>query len=90
MNALRTLLSLAGLAAALAVASVHAQQYPNKPVRIMVGYAAGGVADITARLMAQKLSVALGRLSTSTCCPSAAPSFCAIRRAVMSATPPAA
>src|SRR5215471_13205690 len=38
-----------------------AQAYPTRPVRIIVGYAAGGATDIAARLMGQWLSKRLGK-----------------------------
>jgi tripartite-type tricarboxylate transporter receptor subunit TctC len=52
----------AGAAALPAVSRIaRAQTYPVKPVRIIVGYAAGGATDIAARLMGQWLSERLGR-----------------------------
>ena len=47
------LVTVAGLAGS---AAAFAQEYPTKPVRIIVGFAPGGVADITVRIVAQKLS----------------------------------
>ena len=51
------------LAATLSfVASMaHAQNYPSKSLRIVVPFGAGGVADLTARTVAQKMSEGLGQ-----------------------------
>ena len=59
----REFLHLATSAAALTAASriADAQAYPTRPVRIVVGYAAGGGTDIVARLMGQWLSERLGQ-----------------------------
>ena len=56
---------LHGAAGAAAVAAVpkiaRAQSYPSRPVRIIVGYAAGSTTDICARLIALSLSERLGQ-----------------------------
>ena len=59
----RTFLHLAAGAVALPMVSqaVRAQAYPLRPVRIIVGFAAGGSTDILARLMGQWLSDRLGQ-----------------------------
>ena len=46
----------------LAVAQSHAQaKYPDRPIRILVGFAAGGGTDVAARIVGQKLGEALGQ-----------------------------
>ena len=46
----------AALVFAFAASSVSAQEFPQRPVRIMVGFSAGSVVDISARVVAEKLS----------------------------------
>jgi len=49
------------LFAAAAVAPVSAQQYPAKPLRLIVPFAPGGGSDVIGRFMAQRLGTALGQ-----------------------------
>lgn len=51
-------LSLSILAGA---GNAAAADYPGKPVRLLVGYSAGGATDVIARLVAQKLSTQMGQ-----------------------------
>ena len=50
---MKRILLLLALAVPLAAS---AQQYPNKPIRLVLGYAAGGAMDVSARLVAPPLS----------------------------------
>jgi tripartite-type tricarboxylate transporter receptor subunit TctC len=58
----RHFLQLAGAAAAAPAVSrfARAANYPNRPVRILAGFSAGGAVDIVARLIGQWLSQRLG------------------------------
>src|SRR5882672_8274957 len=54
---------LLAIVAGLAMAQVNAQpaRYPDKPIKILVGFAAGGGTDVAARLLAAKLTESLGQ-----------------------------
>jgi tripartite-type tricarboxylate transporter receptor subunit TctC len=59
---MKLLISLALAAAALFAGPAQAQGYPNKPIRLVVPFPAGGATDIFARAVSQKLGE---RLSTT-------------------------
>src|SRR2546430_16381788 len=47
--------SIATLCTLAATFATHAQQYPVRPVRLLIGYAAGSSTDIVGRVMADRL-----------------------------------
>src|SRR5258707_5526898 len=53
--------ALALLALAVAATTAHAQQYPNKPIRMVVSIAAGSVTDVIMRAAAAELQGRLGQ-----------------------------
>jgi tripartite-type tricarboxylate transporter receptor subunit TctC len=52
---------MAAAALALSLTSAFAQNYPNKPVHLIVPFAPGGFTDVVARIVGQKLSVSMGQ-----------------------------
>jgi len=56
----RRALALAVALTCLAIADARAQAWPERPVRLIVPFAAGGNTDGIARIMAQRLSETLG------------------------------
>jgi tripartite-type tricarboxylate transporter receptor subunit TctC len=60
-RASRWLVLLAGIGFAVPAPADAQSGYPNRPVRILVPYGPGGVADTTVRLLAQKLNERLGQ-----------------------------
>jgi len=60
MNTLRCIGILLGVVA-IATSPAHAQSYPSKPIKVIVGYPAGGAVDIVARSVGQQLAAVLGQ-----------------------------
>jgi tripartite-type tricarboxylate transporter receptor subunit TctC len=54
-------LLIVSLAALVAAPGAMAQAYPTKPIKIIVPYGPGGVADIAARVLAQRMSETMGQ-----------------------------
>jgi len=52
---------LAGTSALVIVAPACAATYPDRPIHILVGYAAGGGVDLVARLLSEPMKAALGQ-----------------------------
>jgi tripartite-type tricarboxylate transporter receptor subunit TctC len=57
----KKILSAAAIACVFAACTAHAQSYPVRPIRMLVGFTPAGPTDLTARLAAQYLSEALGQ-----------------------------
>ena len=60
-NSLAGIASGAALLAATPLAALAQADYPNRPIKLIVGFAPGGSTDIVGRIVAQKLSEKLGQ-----------------------------
>jgi tripartite-type tricarboxylate transporter receptor subunit TctC len=62
LNEMKTTRFLISLCAALCIVPIaYSQNYPNKSIKVYVGYAPGGAVDIVARTVGQKVSETLGQ-----------------------------
>jgi len=61
MRVIQTLAASLAASLLLAAAPAHSQPYPNKPGRLLVGFAPGGGVDVSARIVAAKLSEIWGQ-----------------------------
>lgn len=52
---------LAGMATSLAAPAIGQSAFPSRPIRVFVPFAAGGIGDVTARIVADKLSALIGQ-----------------------------
>jgi tripartite-type tricarboxylate transporter receptor subunit TctC len=55
---------VAGIGLVLLATAAQAQEFPNRPITVMVGLAAGGITDVTARLYAEAVSKSIGQRVT--------------------------
>ena len=61
MRGTRALLLCCGLLVLLPAAARAQSDYPSRPVHIVVGFGPGSATDLTARVLAQRLSATLGQ-----------------------------
>ena len=52
---------MVSMAAVIAMSGAFAQEYPNKPIRLVAPFSPGGATDVLARIVGQKLSERLGQ-----------------------------
>lgn len=58
---IRKIVSITACFTVLATGTALAQDYPTKPIRLIIPYSAGGITDVLGRLYGQQLSAALGQ-----------------------------